>query len=128
MDRQQHIELMRMAIEHPEFIEVLDARSAMNPYAREELFANLMMMYWLAVWELGVVDEFELRAMADLPRPERGQGREMRSPLTSSMNEFQAPSPKVRISLEGFLESLIRTCLSWPSSMATSTHALLATE
>jgi hypothetical protein len=64
MDRQQHIDLMRLALENPEFIEVLDARTAAGPHARQELFANLMMMYWLAVWELGVVDEDELRAMA----------------------------------------------------------------
>jgi len=64
MDRHQHFEIMRIALERPELIEVLDARNATNPHADKELFANLMMMYWLAVWELGAVDEAELRAMA----------------------------------------------------------------
>ncbi|GAA1618872.1 hypothetical protein GCM10009828_053820 [Actinoplanes couchii] len=67
MDRQQHLELIKLALDNPEFLEVLDPKTASTPHARQELFINLMMMYWLAVWELGVVDETELRAMvADL--------------------------------------------------------------
>lgn len=64
MDRQQHIDLMKLAMANPEFLEVLDVNTAGSPYARQEVFLNLMMMYWLAVWELGVVDAGELRAMA----------------------------------------------------------------
>lgn len=64
MDRQQHIDLMKLAMENPEFLEVLDVNTAGGPHARQEVFLNLMMMYWLAVWELGVVDDAELRAMA----------------------------------------------------------------
>ena len=52
-------------------IEVLDAKTASDLHARQELFLHLMMMYWLAVWELGVVDDAELRAMsADMFRNE----------------------------------------------------------
>jgi hypothetical protein len=64
IDRQQHIELLRLAIENPEFIEVLSPETAAGRHARHELYANLMMMYWLAIWELGEIDEEELRAMA----------------------------------------------------------------
>jgi hypothetical protein len=63
IDREQHRELLRLAIDNPEFIEVIDARLAQSPYARQELYANLMMMYWLAVWQLGEVDDEELRGM-----------------------------------------------------------------
>lgn len=64
IDRQQHIELLRLAIDNPELIEVLDARLARSPHARQDLYANLTMMYWLAVWQLGEVDDDELRGMA----------------------------------------------------------------
>jgi len=64
IDRQQHMELLRLAIDNPELIEVLDARTANSPHARQDLYANLTMMYWLAVWQLGEVDDDELRGMA----------------------------------------------------------------
>lgn len=64
IDRQQHMDLLRLAIENPEFIEVLDKDTALNPHGRQELYANLTMMYWLAVWQLGEVDDDELRGMS----------------------------------------------------------------
>ncbi|MCY1138417.1 DUF6082 family protein [Actinoplanes sp. Pm04-4] len=64
IDRQQHIELLRLAIDNPELIEVLSPATAAGKHARHELYANLMMMYWLAIWELGEIDDEELRAMA----------------------------------------------------------------
>jgi hypothetical protein len=64
IDRQQHMELLKLAIENPDLIEVLDADTARAPHARQQLYANLTMMYWLAVWQLGEVDEDELRMMA----------------------------------------------------------------
>ncbi|MFF5075915.1 DUF6082 family protein [Actinoplanes sp. NPDC000266] len=64
MDRQQHLELMGMVLENPELVEVLDARIADSPHVKKELFANSMMMYWLTLWELREIDDFELRNMA----------------------------------------------------------------
>ncbi|MEV6348898.1 DUF6082 family protein [Actinoplanes sp. NPDC051851] len=64
LDRQQHLELLKLAIENPELIEVLDAETARGDHARQEIYANLTMMYWLAIWELGEIDDEELRGMA----------------------------------------------------------------
>lgn len=63
MDREHHRDLIGLALDNPEFLEVLDAKTASGPHARQELFLNLIMMYWLAIWELGGIDEAELRAM-----------------------------------------------------------------
>lgn len=63
MDREHHRDLIKLALDNPGFLEVLEAKTAVGPYARQELFLNLVMMYWLAVWELGGIDEVELRAM-----------------------------------------------------------------
>ncbi|MCM4084101.1 DUF6082 family protein [Paractinoplanes hotanensis] len=71
IDRQQHIELLKLAIDNPELIEVLSPETAAGSHARHELYANLMMMYWLAIWELGEIDDEQLRAMtADMFRGE----------------------------------------------------------
>ncbi len=64
LDRQQHIELLKLAIEHPELIEVLDRDTAGTSHPRHEIYANLAMMYWLAIWQLGEIDDAELRGMA----------------------------------------------------------------
>jgi Family of unknown function (DUF6082) len=61
IDRQQHMELLKLAIDNPELIQVLDADAPRRPDARAELYANLAMMYWLAIWELREIDEQELR-------------------------------------------------------------------
>jgi hypothetical protein len=63
-DRQQHMELLKLAIDNPELIQVLDAGAADREDARAEIYANLMMMYWLTIWELGEIGEQELRGMA----------------------------------------------------------------
>jgi len=63
MDREHHRDLIELALDNPEFLEVLDAKTALGPYARQELYLNLVLMYWLAVWELGGIDDVELRAM-----------------------------------------------------------------
>jgi len=63
MDRQQHVELLRLAIDNPELIEVLGGEPA-GPHSRHEIYANLAMMCWPAIWELGEVDD-------DSPRPKR---------------------------------------------------------
>jgi hypothetical protein len=64
IDRQQHLELLKLAIDNPELIQVLDADAPGRADARAEIYANLTMMYWLAIWELGEIDEQELRGMA----------------------------------------------------------------
>lgn len=64
LDRQQHMELLKLAIENPELIEVLDSHTASGEHARQDIYANLTMMYWLAIWQLGEIDDDELRAMA----------------------------------------------------------------
>ncbi|MFF5297510.1 DUF6082 family protein [Paractinoplanes globisporus] len=62
MDRQQHAELLKLALDNPEFMEMLNGEPA-GPHARQETYANLTMMYWLAIWELGEIDDDELRLM-----------------------------------------------------------------
>jgi hypothetical protein len=64
LDRQQHMELLKLAIDNPELIRVLDADAPHRTDARAEIYANSTMMYWLAIWELGELDEQELRGMA----------------------------------------------------------------
>ncbi|MFI1994841.1 DUF6082 family protein [Actinoplanes sp. NPDC020271] len=64
LDRQQHMELLKLAIEHPELIEVLDSETAATTHPRHEIYANLTMMYWLAIWQLGEIDDAELHGMA----------------------------------------------------------------
>jgi hypothetical protein len=64
LDRQQHMELLKLAIDNPELISVLDADAPHREDARAEIYANSTMMYWLAIWELGEIDEQELRGMA----------------------------------------------------------------
>ncbi|WP_221321128.1 DUF6082 family protein [Actinoplanes sp. L3-i22] len=64
LDRQQHLELLKLAIDNPEFIEVLDSDTARTEHPRHEIYANLTMMYWLAIWQLGEIDDDELREMA----------------------------------------------------------------
>ncbi|WIM93905.1 DUF6082 family protein [Actinoplanes oblitus] len=64
LDRQQHVELMRMAIDNPEFIEVLDCSTVDGEHPRHEIYANLVLMYWLAIWQLGALDDGQLRMMA----------------------------------------------------------------
>lgn len=64
LDRQQHMELLKLAIDNPELISVLDGDAPRRTDARAEIYANSTMMYWLAIWELGEIDEQELRGMA----------------------------------------------------------------
>ncbi|GIE76686.1 hypothetical protein Aph02nite_26360 [Actinoplanes philippinensis] len=63
IERQHHMELMRMAIENPGLMEVLDVKAADSPHWKQETYANLTMMYWLTIWELGEIDDEELRSM-----------------------------------------------------------------
>ncbi|KUL22325.1 DUF6082 family protein [Actinoplanes awajinensis] len=64
LDRQQHMELLKLAIENPELIEVLDSDTAAGDHPRHEVYANLTLMYWLAIWQLGEIDDDELRRMS----------------------------------------------------------------
>jgi hypothetical protein len=64
MERENHRDLIILALENQEFFEAMDARTASGPHGRQEAFLNLVMMYWLALWELGGIDEAELRVLA----------------------------------------------------------------
>ncbi|SNS23526.1 hypothetical protein SAMN06264365_11285 [Actinoplanes regularis] len=64
LDRQQHLELLKLAIDHPELLEVFDSHMATNEYARHEIYANLNMSYWMTIWQLGEIDDGELRRLA----------------------------------------------------------------
>lgn len=44
IDGQHHVELLKLAIDNPELIEVLDSEVARGPHARHEIYANLTMM------------------------------------------------------------------------------------
>ena len=63
LERQQHLELLRLAIDNPEFVSVLEADARNRPNVRIEIYANLVVSYWLAIWELGEIDDQELRGM-----------------------------------------------------------------
>ncbi|MEU4695392.1 DUF6082 family protein [Actinoplanes sp. NPDC023714] len=63
IDGQHHMELLTLAINNPELIEVLDREAARGPHSRQEIYANLTMMYWLRLWELGEIEDDELRNM-----------------------------------------------------------------
>ncbi|MBB2944122.1 hypothetical protein FB565_003851 [Actinoplanes lutulentus] len=64
IEGQHHMELVKLAIDNPELIEVLDGESANSSQARKEIYANLTLMYWLRLWELGQIDNDQLRTMA----------------------------------------------------------------
>ncbi|MEV7624107.1 DUF6082 family protein [Actinoplanes sp. NPDC089786] len=64
IDRHRHHDLIKIALDHPEFLQILEPEMAASPTGRLEVYANLGMHYWLAAWELGEVDDDELRALA----------------------------------------------------------------
>ncbi|GAA2487279.1 DUF6082 family protein [Winogradskya humida] len=61
LDKQRHFELIKLALDNPEFFEVIDIGQVTGPRDRLKVYANLMMNYWLAMWELGEIGEAELR-------------------------------------------------------------------
>jgi len=113
MDRQQHIELMRIALEHPDGKHALSAPKARDRDGHIHRGGRRVVR----------------RRRSVFPRwPATSQSRLSRPDLTSSMNAFHAPSVKTSTPPDGFFESLTSTRVLKHSSTATSMHALLATE
>jgi hypothetical protein len=63
LDRQRHFELVKLALENPEFFEVLDGAPLDARDGRRRIYANLTLTYWLAMWDLGEIDDAELRVL-----------------------------------------------------------------
>jgi hypothetical protein len=63
LDRQRHFDLVKLALDNPEFFAVVDGDLARGGDLRLRTYANLMMGYWVAMWELGELGESELRAL-----------------------------------------------------------------
>ncbi|BCJ54210.1 hypothetical protein Asp14428_56850 [Actinoplanes sp. NBRC 14428] len=61
-ERQRHLELIKLAIDHPEFLEVVDIDLFKDPRSAALMYANLSVGHWLAAWELGEIDDQELRS------------------------------------------------------------------
>ncbi|AGL14243.1 hypothetical protein L083_0733 [Actinoplanes sp. N902-109] len=63
-DKQRHFDLIKLALDNPEFFEVLDTGHVQTAQDRQKVYANLVMNYWFVMWELGEIDEAELRSLA----------------------------------------------------------------
>ncbi|GAA3348361.1 hypothetical protein GCM10020358_66570 [Amorphoplanes nipponensis] len=63
LDKQRHFELVKLALENPEFVEVIDGSPLDAQDGRQKIYANLTLTYWLAMWELGEIGEAELRTL-----------------------------------------------------------------
>ncbi|WP_306208417.1 DUF6082 family protein [Actinoplanes sp. RD1] len=60
-DRQRHFDLLKLAMDDPELFEAVDGEGVTTPRDRKKVYANLWMVYWLSLWELGDLPEAELR-------------------------------------------------------------------
>lgn len=60
-ERQRHLELIKIAIDHPEFLEAVDIDLFEDARSSLLMYANLSVGHWLAAWELGESDDEELR-------------------------------------------------------------------
>jgi hypothetical protein len=72
LDRQRHFDLVKLALDNPEFFEVMDPGVITTHQDRQIVFANLTMNYWLALWELGEIAESELRKLTSTMFRHRG--------------------------------------------------------
>lgn len=64
IERQQHFELVKLGLDNFDLMPAVDADLAAAPHGRQQVYANLMMNYWLSMWELGEIDDGELRDLA----------------------------------------------------------------
>ena len=64
IERQQHFDLVKLSLENPELMRALDEDLSSSPDGRQIAYLNLMMNYWLAMWELGEIDDSELTGLA----------------------------------------------------------------
>jgi hypothetical protein len=61
LHKQQHFELVKLGLDNPEFFEVLDGSPLAATEDRRKIYANLVLSYWLTMWELGEIEDTELR-------------------------------------------------------------------
>lgn len=62
--RQQHFELVRLGIDDIDLLRAVDEELASSPDGRQQAYLNLMTNYWHSMWELGEIDDEELRLLA----------------------------------------------------------------
>jgi hypothetical protein len=60
--KQQHLEIVKIALESPEFLYVDGVQS--DPEGRLKVYANLLVSYWAMAWDLGLMSVPTLRANA----------------------------------------------------------------
>jgi hypothetical protein len=58
---QRHFDLIRLALDNPEFFEVIDGIVLDDRSGRQKVYANLTLNYWMTMWELGEIGEATLR-------------------------------------------------------------------
>jgi len=63
IERQQHFELVKLAIEDKDLMRAVDGGLAASPEGKQQAYANLTMNYWLSMWELGEIDDEELQGL-----------------------------------------------------------------
>jgi hypothetical protein len=63
LDKQRHFELVKLALDNPEFFEILDGGPLDAQDGKRRVYANLALTYWLAMWELGEIGDAELRSL-----------------------------------------------------------------
>jgi hypothetical protein len=63
LDKQRHFELIKLALENPEFFEIIDGSPLDAHDGKRKIYANLTLTYWLAMWELGEIGDRELRTL-----------------------------------------------------------------
>ncbi|MEV4636300.1 DUF6082 family protein [Actinoplanes sp. NPDC049548] len=61
IERQQHFELVKLGLDNFDLMAAVDADLATAPHGRQQVYANLLMNYWLSMWELGEIDDCELQ-------------------------------------------------------------------
>jgi len=61
--RQQHFELIRLGIDDVDLLRAVDVELGEAPDGRQQAYLNLMTNYWHSMWELGEIDDEELRAL-----------------------------------------------------------------
>ncbi|BCB86981.1 hypothetical protein Psuf_042940 [Phytohabitans suffuscus] len=58
-----HFDIVSLAIEHHDLLRAVDPATAAVPNAREEVYINLMVGYWLTTWQTGAITESQLRGL-----------------------------------------------------------------
>jgi hypothetical protein len=53
--RERHFDIMKLALEHPEYLQVHDVVWADEPDIRLFIAANMMVSHWRTIWDLGAM-------------------------------------------------------------------------